>query len=200
MSDFSKFHLVINLAWMQLELLIRIRITGPHLKMDLYCTGSRLQPCQTCMVNYVQAKEAQRRSGSSECVTVFAVTAAPFEDRKQCFAGSWYLCSVWSVPAVGSRSRRNWIQNHPWQEVGHRSTTSVSFGSKMREMEIWFVPQDGARVLSGPKVMKRPCQRWLKGKTYHSSLARLATSWALVRREMFKICCLMIEWTEWFSV
>lgn len=139
-----------------------------------------MQPCQTCMVK--QAKKAPGRSDSSECVTVFSLAAAPSKDRKRCLAGHWYLRSVSSAPTLGSRKRRNWIQNHPWQEVGHCSMTNVRFVSKMMEMQSWFVPQDGGRVLSGPKVMKRPCQRWLKGKTYHSFITRLVTSWALIRR------------------
>lgn len=93
----------------------------------LYRQSSELQPCQTCIVNYVQAKEAQGRPESCECVTVFTVAAARSEDRKRCFAGSWYLRSVSSVPALGSRKRPNRIQTHHWQEVGHRSMTKCKF-------------------------------------------------------------------------
>lgn len=87
------------------------------------------------------------------------------------------LCPRWEAEKDQTGSKtipgKRWVTAQ-WQNVRF---------VKMMEMQSGFVPQDGGRVLSGPKVMKRPCQRWLKGKTYHSFLTRLVTSWALVRRE-----------------
>lgn len=143
---------------MQLELLI----IGLHLKMDLYWNCSLVKPVWWVMYRLKRHKKGQTQT----CVTASTVTAALSEDRKPCLAGSWYLWSVSSVPVLANKKRKKTTQKNPRQEVGHRSTTNVSFVGKTMAKQSWFVPQDGGRVLSGSKVMKRPCQRWLKGTTY----------------------------------